>query len=225
MPHHRTNSIRLSPSPSQRRLPARFAHFMRSEDGTVMAEFLILLPLLLWCFMALFVYWDAFRTINEGQKASYAVADLLTRQANVSRNFVGGMDDLIAWLLATPVSRVSVRVTSIQWDEGNNRFLLLMSESPGNKMPALTQAHINTPGFKSRIPAMADADTVIVVETDITYRPPFLVDDGTYTNQNNAERVYLLSLNIPAQSFTNFIVTRPRNFRLCLIESPCSNAL
>ncbi len=42
--------------------------FRDQEDGLVMTEFLIMLPLLVWTFMALFVYWDAFRTINQARR-------------------------------------------------------------------------------------------------------------------------------------------------------------
>ena len=33
--------------------------FGRDEKGTIMAETVIVLPLLLWAYLALFVYWDA----------------------------------------------------------------------------------------------------------------------------------------------------------------------
>ena len=41
-------------------LTRQMRRFRDQEDGLVMTEFLIMLPLLVWTFMALFVYWDAF---------------------------------------------------------------------------------------------------------------------------------------------------------------------
>ena len=38
--------------------------FWKDESGVLLAETLLLLPLLLWGFVALFIYWDVFRTMN-----------------------------------------------------------------------------------------------------------------------------------------------------------------
>lgn len=206
-------------------LNRRARHFLRDESGLIMTEFLILLPLLLWAFMALFVYWDAFRTINESQKAAYAVADLITRQTAVNRTFLGGMDDVVAYLIDVPVNRVRVRVTSIQWDASANRYRRLFSESPGSKMSALTETQINAANFRARIPTMQDAGTAIVVETFIDYVPPLAVPADKVNAASSGDPYRLLRLGIPESVFGNFIVTAPRDSKICLTENPCSNAL
>lgn len=43
------------------RLPRALRRFLFREDGTVIAETLIVLPVLLWAYIGLFVYWDCFR--------------------------------------------------------------------------------------------------------------------------------------------------------------------
>lgn len=63
-----------------RNLKRRFITYLRAEDGLVLAEALIMLPLLIWGLIAMFNYWDVFRTINMTQKAAYSIADLLSRQ-------------------------------------------------------------------------------------------------------------------------------------------------
>ena len=62
--------------------------FAKDESGILLAETLILLPLLIWAFLALFVYWDAFRTINVSQKAAYSIADLMSRQGEIKQPFI-----------------------------------------------------------------------------------------------------------------------------------------
>ena len=62
------------------RLPlrARLAAFGRDEAGTVVAEAVIILPLFIWAYIALFAYWDSFRSLNTVQKAAFTVSDRFT---------------------------------------------------------------------------------------------------------------------------------------------------
>ena len=75
-------------------LSRQIRRFRDQEDGLVMTEFLIMLPLLIWTFMALFVYWDAFRTINQAQKATYSVSDVISRQSEIDTVFIDGMQTI-----------------------------------------------------------------------------------------------------------------------------------
>lgn len=180
------------------RLSHRIRRFGREEDGLVMAEFLIMLPLLIWTFMALFVYWDVFRTINDSQKASYAVSDLISRQSEIDMPFVNGMQTVVEYL--SNGADVDVRITSVEWDEDDG-YRVLFSRSPGNAMPRHTNATITA--LADRIPVMADNETVVIVETRTQYEPGFEV-------------------GLTDQEFNHFVVTRPRYFRrVCLIEQPC----
>lgn len=174
--------------------------FARDEDGLVMTEFLILLPLLIWTFMALVVYWDAYRTINAAQKASYAISDLVSRQSNIDRPFIRGMEKVMEGLLGTP-NVVSMRITSLQWQEnsdGSGQYLVLFSESPWSRKPPITVAAAQQ--LTDKIPIMSHGDTTVLVETWTNYRPGF-------------------DVGIPFTTFENFIVTRPRyQRRVCLSE-------
>lgn len=55
--------------------------FARDESGVLLAEALILLPMLIWGFIALVVYWDVFRTINVTQKAAYSISTFCRAKA------------------------------------------------------------------------------------------------------------------------------------------------
>ncbi|MCB6178911.1 hypothetical protein LHP98_12315 [Rhodobacter sp. Har01] len=177
--------------------------FSREEDGLVMTEFLIMLPLLVWTFMALFIYWDAFRTINQSQKAAYAVSDLVSRQSEVDRPFIGGMEKVMEYL--TNGKSVRMRITSIQWDAIAEEYHVIFSESPGGEMPKLTASDVADMA-DDKIPIMASGDTVVIVETEVAYTPAF-------------------DVGITAHTFDNFIVTRPRYYvKVCLIEDPLSCA-
>lgn len=50
--------------PQMTRLRQSFRAFSRDDRGTLLVEFLFLLPMMIWGFIALVVYWDVFRTMN-----------------------------------------------------------------------------------------------------------------------------------------------------------------
>lgn len=181
----------------------RFKAFLRDEDGLILAEGILMLPLLIWALVAMFIYWDVFRTINVTQKAAYGVADLLSRQRDtIPLNFANGLQNVVDFL--TPGGHpVIMRITSLQYDAANDRYELLFSYSPQNKISVLTQADIQA--WKgTKIPVLNDDESVFVVETNVQFQTQmktvlagFLVgvDNGTYGE---------------------FVVTRPRHRRLCL---------
>lgn len=183
-------------------LARQIRRFRDQEDGLVMTEFLILLPLLVWTFMALFIYWDAFRTINQAQKAAYSVADLISRQSEIDSNFVNGIQTVTEYLLEDS-PRIGIRITSVKFKEEDNSFYVLFSRSPGNRMSVQNNATVNKSTFRERIPLMADQDSVVVVETEVEYSPGF-------------------DVGIPYSTFRNFIVTRPRDYlQVCFTGTSC----
>lgn len=181
-------------------LRRRLTRFHREEDGMVLTEFLVLLPLLVWAFLAIFVYWDSFRTINEAQKASYAVADLVSRQKNdITTTTINGLDDTMKMMM-TDSGAVRVRVTSVQRSTAGS-YVVLFSRSAGNTMTNLTNAAVN--GMAADVPVMSALDSVVIVETEVDYAPAF-------------------DVGITNKTFRSFIVTRPRNLlRICLSGITC----
>lgn len=183
-------------------LSRQIRHFRRNEDGLVMTEFLIMLPLLVWTFMALFIYWDAFRTINQAQKAAYSIADVISRQREINLTFVNGMQT-VGEYLTNDATNVSVRITAVVYDLDEDKHTVVYSRSPANKMPQLTDTSMIA--LKPRIPIMADMDSVVIVETEVAYDPAF-------------------DVGITDHTFDNFIVTRPRYDRCVSLDTaPCPN--
>ena len=170
--------------------------FSRAEDGSVTAEAIIVMPMLIWAYLALFVYWDLFRSYNTVQKASYTISDLISRQSDVDTKFLDGMLTIMNYLIDSDQD-AKMRLTSVQWIEKDQRFVVLWSRSPGRGMAELTNTTVQE--MQPWIPTMTDGNSVIIVETAVSYRPAF--DAG-----------------VGARNFTEFVVTRPRNgaLRICL---------
>lgn len=183
-------------------LLAKLRRFKSEEGGSVVAEAVITLPLLFWAYMAMYVYWDAFRMINTVQKASYTISDMVSREMlPISTTYIDGLRKTMDYLVREDTG-VTLRVTSITFSQLNNRFEVHWSRSPNNAMPQLTTASLQP--MASKIPAMADGDYVILVETWVNYSPLF--DVGLTNTQ-----------------MSQFIVTRPRFVpKICLTGMSCT---
>ena len=198
-----------------RALKHRFATFLRDEDGLILVEGLIMLPLLIWALVAMFIYWDVFRTINVTQKAAYSVADLLSRQKDtIPLTFANGLQKVVDFL--TPGGHpVKMRITSLECvspvglpaeqicNGSKGNYKLLFSFSPGSKVAGLSETNIqNWKGTK--IPTLVHGESVFVVETEVDFKAQLpMVLAG-------------LLIGVQDGTFGDFIVTRPRNRRLCL---------
>lgn len=176
--------------------------FRRDEDGAVMAEGLIVMPLLLWAYLALFVYWDAYRSVNTAQKAAYTISDMISREmVTLPTTYVTGMRDLMSYLVGSD-QEVRIRVSSVKYSGTNSRLEVEWSRSPDSAMPELTTATIVN--YKAQIPDMADGDSVVIVETEVDYHPAF-------------------NVGMNDQQLDQFIVTRPRFIpKICMTDVTCS---
>ena len=179
-----------------RRLRHPFTRIARREDGSVVAEGVIVLPLLIWAFIGLFVYWDAFREMNTVQKAGYTLSDVLSRQqTGVTNAYVTGMKSLFDYLVGDENKSNAIRVTSVNWSATNKRFEVQWSRT-SNALALPAQTTTTMQGYIAQIPTMAAGDSVVIVEVKVPYTPAF-------------------DVGLPPQTFTEFIVTRPR-FLTCI---------
>jgi hypothetical protein len=196
------------------------SRFLKDERGTIVVEFLLYIPLLIWTWIALTVFWDAFRTINTAQKAAYSVSDLITRQEdNLSPSFVDGMQDVFNYLMGNNTQNTRMRITSLVFkigdvaDKSDDQYKLIFSVSPDNTLTPYTEGDLQM--LSNRIPLMGDRDSVVLVETfvDYTYpfRIPFISAGVVRVDETQPNTV---------QVFDEFVVTRPRFKSYICLESP-----
>jgi hypothetical protein len=181
---------------------AIFKTFLHDETGSVMAETVIVLPMLLWAFLALFVYWDSFRSLNTVQKASYTVSDIISREMKARPStYFDGLRNVMELLIDSD-QNVKMRITSITYRKVNLRFEVLWSYSPGSALPALNTTLLQD--LKGLIPNMSDADYATIVETEVPYTPIF-------------------NIGMSPTTLKQFIITRPRFVApTCLVGSVCT---
>lgn len=223
-----------------RSLASMLRRFGRDEKGAVIVEAVIMLPLLIWAYLALFVYWDAYRSVNTSQKAAYTISDMISREMNdvpLTPAYVTGMRNMMSYLLDADQG-VKLRVTSVTWSQVRNRYEVDWSVSPSNAFPLLTTANVTT--VTSRVPKLADGDHVIIVETEVEYHP-LTNGFGWVADLNSFDWAYQdytangrfaasadpgtpqIKQNVKDMSMRQFIVTRPRfTPKLCMQGFTCS---
>ncbi|MEI6099925.1 MAG: TadE/TadG family type IV pilus assembly protein [Alphaproteobacteria bacterium] len=191
-----TSLLRL-PKTRPRRFRLNLARFCRDDSGTVIVEAVIILPMLLWAYIALFVYWDAFRAKNTVQQAAYTVSDIISRErVGKTTAYIEGMQGVVDFMMDADVN-ARLRVTEVTWSDTNNRFEVHWSRSPGNAMPRLTTETLQA--FAEKIPTMPAGDYAIVVELQADYIPAFDINlPGSF------------DISLQDQVFSEFIVARLR---------------
>jgi len=168
---------------------APLRRFLRDDRGSVMAEALITMPILIWVYVSLFAFWDGYRSSNMLQKASYAVSDIISRESEVSAADLTGLSQVLEFMLPSDMN-ATMRVTSVTWDAVDNRYEVLWSRMvSGSGLPALTTGTLQP--LAARLPNMTDGDTVVLVETQAIYRT-------------------VMNVGLNDMTMNEFIVTRPR---------------
>ena len=151
-------------------------------------EAIFVLPLLVFVYLAMFVFFDAYRTQNLALRAADTVADLLSRETRaIEPDYIEGMNDVFDFLVNSRYA-TRLRVTSVGFDADDEAYFVYWSHGTGDQ-PPLTNATLAE--LRHRLPIVAEGDSVILVETRVQYRPAFNVGIG-------------------ARDFLHVIPTRPR---------------
>ena len=159
------------------RLFKAFKRSVRDERGSISVEAILMFPMLAWAFMAMFVFFEGLRESNITLKATYTVADLLSREADpddpLTEDDLVGMNAIYAWLTRS-TEPVQLRVSVVRYDAATNSHIRIWSRGVNGKQDLQQQdiASVVTP----HVPIMADATNAIIVETWAEYDP--VVDMG-----------------------------------------------
>lgn len=155
------------------------AKFTGKEDGGVSVEAVLVFPLLIWAITATFVFFDAFKTLHVSQKATYTVADMLSREtAAVDDDYLTAMHEMFMYLSKDEAATSSIRVTVVERgldDSGNEETTLVWSEGMNGVLP-----YANLSILEDRIPLMMVGDQLVVVETEHEWAPTFAVGLASY---------------------------------------------
>ena len=158
----------------------RLTHkFSESEQGGMSVDAMFALPLLIWAVTATFVFFDAFKTLNVGQKATYTVADMLSRETDpIDADYLTTMREMFSYL-SNGTRDHAIRVTVVRMvedaDTGEKSREMVWSQGVGG-----FSGHTDLQLIESRLPDMASGDQMIVVESKQEWTPAFAVGLASY---------------------------------------------
>lgn len=172
--------------------------FRRDERGTLSVETAMFFPLLIFTFVGIYTFFDGFRTQNINVRASYTIADMLSRETNmIDDDYIEGLNKVLGLLTKSDYETI-LRITVVTMDAhdkttpDDDEYQLVWSEvegGTGQYVKALTPATLST--IEDRIPIMDHGDINIVVETWSGFVPIF-------------------DFGIDPYYFEHLVVTRPR---------------
>lgn len=169
-------------------LTRMICRFWKDERAAIAMETAIVTPLLAWCYISSFVFFDAFRTYSSSIKATYAIADVISRQTNTLRaRDIDGYSDLLENMVRNN-GDVRLRVSQILYNANTRTHCVEWSEATNGEAKLFTANMVN---MGELLPEMVHDERLILVQSFIPYRPVF--DAG-----------------LDVITFSNFTVTRPR---------------
>ena len=147
--------------------------FLRDTRGLVAVEAIILLPLVIWLYVAMFSFFDMLRMKSVNQKAAFTIADAYSRETlKIDDTFVDSTFRLFGQLTRTinPALRISV----LSYDEDTDKYSVSWSEKRGtDSAVALSDNTVNQ--MRSTLPIVASGDEFILLETWNDYKIPFKI--------------------------------------------------
>lgn len=162
-----------------RKLISILATYRQNEAGTATIEFMFVMPMIMFWVGGSFTFFDAYSEYTKSVKATYTVADILSRQTVIDDNYIDSMNQLFANFMVESTNDVWVRVSSIAKD--GDSLAVDWSTATGIHNPLVSSSDIPS----ELIPDLLNEESIILVET---YTPfvPFLdyigLESRTYKN-------------------------------------------
>jgi uncharacterized protein (UPF0333 family) len=138
---------------------------LRDEKGATTVEFLLVMPLVVFWFAGTFTFFDAYSTWTRSVKATYTVADVMSRQFSKTEDYEEDMNSLFASIMGENSNDTYVRLSSIKKED--DVLLIDWTEASGLHEGLANNDEIPT----GLIPNIMNEEAVIVVESYMDFVP------------------------------------------------------
>ncbi|MGC9418215.1 MAG: TadE/TadG family type IV pilus assembly protein [Rhodovulum sp.] len=155
---------------------APFRRFARDSRGNMVMELLLVMPFFIWAILGIIIYFYGFHMKTLNQTGAYTISDLISRQQEgpITPADIEGLDEMFAFLTDTPDKMGRIRVTLVYCEKDCDTTArdldIDWSYGTDNAQP-MTEAEL-ADTFDSKIPILPENERVILVETQVLYRPP-----------------------------------------------------
>lgn len=158
--------------PWHARLGQALRHFIRAERGSTTVEFVLVIPLLAWCFVGTYTFFAGYRLQAVNVKAAYTIGDQLSRETNfITPNYITAMGGLHDFLVEfNPTARI--RITAFEYEQSDNTYRVIWSR--GVRTTARVTDSSMT-DIQNRLPVMVDEEIAVLTETWVSFQPSDLV--------------------------------------------------
>lgn len=178
----------------------RLKRFFSDTRGNVAIETVIILPIMIWGYLAMFTIFDSYRQYTIQQKAAYTISDLISRQATpLDASFIDGAYTLFQSLARTTNGVPGLRVTIAKYDLVLEEYQVVWSRTRGGMIGLQSQ---DVADWSNLLPVLPQDEQIIIVETTSDFDPVF-------------------NIGLPQQNFNNFVFTRPRYAKQMCFQLVC----
>jgi len=161
-------------------LRTRLHHFAKDSSGSLMVESIIVLPLLILMLVATFVFHDMYKFKNVRQKATFTIADMISRETQpITATYLDGAKALFDSMTRDNGSN-SLRVSQVRFDASTNMFELDWSQVRGAPMLSAWGTG-NVQSAHDWLPELLDGETILGVDSMAQYESGFDVGQGDPT--------------------------------------------
>lgn len=167
-----------------KRLLARAKSFRHKEEGAVVVEAVIIMPLLFGVVILMTVFFDAFRNQAVNLKANYTIADAISREDGyVTDTYINNAWRMHRFLTSSP-NLTRLRISVVRYDEDEDTHVVVWSQAKGGGSNLTNKALDEINLTANDIPAMPDGEILIIVQTGVDYVPAFPVGEGILAFEN-----------------------------------------
>ncbi|RBI72361.1 pilus assembly protein [Roseovarius sp. TE539] len=153
----------------------RLRGFREDDEGSIMIEAVVTLPLLIWVLAATYEFFEVHRYNSARDKASYTVADMISREmGTVTPTYIDNTKELFD-RITNDDGVNQLRISVIKYDAEDDEYFIGWSQVRGSgAMTPLRDADVEND--HAELPIMDDGEEVIVIESVSSY--PSIFDVG-----------------------------------------------
>ena len=153
------------------KLTTHMRQFLGDARGSVNVEGAIFLPFLLATIVATMVFYDAFRKDSLGDKATFTIGDMLSRETDyITPEYVDSAKQLFSFLTGSPDAENTLRVSVVAYNASTGGYNVRWSQVRGGHAMPLTDADLAN--AQDQLPVMVHAEQVILVDSYLDYDWP-----------------------------------------------------
>ena len=161
-------------APRRPALPRALRRFARAERASLSIEAAIMLPLLVFLYAAGFTWFDAYRRDSHTFKATYAIADVLSRRTDlVTPAELDGLQGVFEALVGAAPAAAFMRFSELHRSPAGVEVVWSYAT---DGQPALSTARLQ--GLLRQVPTLVPGERVTLVETHLIDRPILRVGLG-----------------------------------------------